>query len=523
MEKNLEQKSKLPIKIFNFNSAYIPPVYKQEKKGEYKFLSWGTDNLYPVYLLELYNNYGSPLHKAIVNKKVKLSTGFGLKPIINPVLQRWAEKNRLQHLMKYLSVDFEIYNGCAVEVIWNREGTSFDVNYLPIHTLRLGLKETEDEPDYFWYSTDWANIKKEEHKPEYIKRYDPSDRSGRSVVYYTEPNPSHTNLYPIPGYSNCINYIDIEYQIGVYHANQIRQGFHGGYIMNFATGIPQAEEMMDFQREFERNYRGSQNAGKMVLTFSEGKDQAPELTPIQLNDSDERFQLLQELAEKNITQGHEIAIQLVSFQPGKLGSTEERKELLAETQTYYITPRQEQLEYLINTLLYDMGIEEKIVLNQYSDLEETGLLTEEEKSPLSFAKVGERGGISESKKAPKSDTPNTNPEGEGSAKGSASSTRGAEVSQEVEETLKKKADDFNERYKDKLGYGVNVGMLKSVYQRGLGAYNVSHSPAVKSAGQWAQARVNAFLYIVKEGRPENKNYTGDFDLLPKGHPKSDKK
>ena len=66
-------------------------------------------------------------------------------------------------------------------------------------------------------------------------------------------------------------------------------------------------------------------------------------------------------------------------------------------------------------------------------------------------------------------------------------------------------------------------MLKSVYQRGLGAYNVSHSPEVKSAGQWGMARVNAFLYTVKTGRPENKNYTGDFDLLPKGHPKSDKK
>lgn len=137
-----------------------------------------------------------------------------------------------------------------------------------------------------------------------------------------------------------------------------------------------------------------------------------------------------------------------------------------------------------------------------------------------FAKVGERGGIAESRKAPKSDTPNRNPQGEGSAKGSASSTRGAEVSKEVEETLRKKADDFNERYKDKLGYGVNIGMLKSVYQRGVGAYNVSHSPEVKSAGQWAQARVNAFLYLVKEGRPQNKKYTGDFDLLPKGHPKN---
>lgn len=137
-----------------------------------------------------------------------------------------------------------------------------------------------------------------------------------------------------------------------------------------------------------------------------------------------------------------------------------------------------------------------------------------------FAKIGERGGISESKKAPKSDTPNKDPKGEGTAKGSASSQRGAEVSKEVEETLRKKVDEFNERYKEKLGYGVNIGMLKSVYQRGIGAYNVSHSPEVKSAGQWAQARVNAFLYLVKEGRPQNKKYTGDFDLLPKGHPKN---
>jgi|694.fasta_scaffold86308_3 hypothetical protein len=139
-----------------------------------------------------------------------------------------------------------------------------------------------------------------------------------------------------------------------------------------------------------------------------------------------------------------------------------------------------------------------------------------------FAEVGERGGIKESKKAPKSDTPNKDPKGEGTAKGDASTTRGAEVSERVENILKEKSDNFNERYKDKLGYGVNVGMLKSVYQRGIGAYNVSHSPSVKSSEQWALARVNAFLYIVKNGRPENKKYTGDYDLLPKGHPKSDK-
>ena len=140
-----------------------------------------------------------------------------------------------------------------------------------------------------------------------------------------------------------------------------------------------------------------------------------------------------------------------------------------------------------------------------------------------MAEVGERGGIRPSKKAPKSDTPNPNPKGKGTAKGDASTSRGAKVSKADEATLKKKSDDFNERYKDKLGYGVNVGMLKTVFQRGLGAFNVSRSPRVRSASQWAFARVNAFLYLVKNGRPQNAKYKGDNDLLPKGHPKSDKK
>jgi len=140
-----------------------------------------------------------------------------------------------------------------------------------------------------------------------------------------------------------------------------------------------------------------------------------------------------------------------------------------------------------------------------------------------LAEIGPRGGIKKSPKAPKSGTPNKNPKGEGTAKGDASTSRGAKVSKQDEATLKQKADDFNKRYKDKLGYGVNVGMLKSVFQRGLGAFNVSHSPKVSNPSQWAFARVNAFMYMVRNGRPQNTKYTGDFDLLPKGHTKSNKK
>ena len=140
-----------------------------------------------------------------------------------------------------------------------------------------------------------------------------------------------------------------------------------------------------------------------------------------------------------------------------------------------------------------------------------------------LAETGPRGGIRKSPKAPKSSTPNPKPKGEGTAKGDASTSRGAKVSKQDEETLRTKASEFNERYKKKLGYGANVGTLKAVFQRGLGAFNVSHSPRVKSASQWSFARVNAFLYLLKNGRPQNPKYTGDFDLLPAKHPKSPKK
>ena len=140
-----------------------------------------------------------------------------------------------------------------------------------------------------------------------------------------------------------------------------------------------------------------------------------------------------------------------------------------------------------------------------------------------LAEIGERGGVRKSPKAPKSDTPNPRPKGRGTAKGDASTSRGAKVSKQDLKTLQKKSDDFNERYKKKLGYGVTVGQLKAVFQRGLGAFNTSHSPRIKSPSRWAFARVNAYLYLVKNGRPQNPKYTTDYDLLPKKHPKSTKK
>ena len=138
-----------------------------------------------------------------------------------------------------------------------------------------------------------------------------------------------------------------------------------------------------------------------------------------------------------------------------------------------------------------------------------------------FAKVGERGAIVASDKAPNSDTPNKDPQGKGTAKGDASSNM-AEVTAEQEVTLQNKADDFNAKESNTRNGRATLGQLKSVFQRGLGAFSGSHSPVVKSASQWAFARVNAYLYLLKTGRPENDKYITDFDLLPEKHPKATK-
>ena len=89
-------------------------------------------------------------------------------------------------------------------------------------------------------------------------------------------------------------------------------------------------------------------------------------------------------------------------------------------------------------------------------------------------------------------------------------------SKEVTEQLTNKMKEHNSKGK---GSKATLGMLKAVYRRGAGAYSTSHAPKMSRHG-WAIARVNAFLKLLRTGRPSNSAYTTDNDLLPKGHPRA---
>ena len=361
-----DTKTKQIFKVFNFGKEYLAPEYKFDAKDG--FIHWGRDNQYPQYLLNLYNHYGSPTHKSIINKKSRLTTGYGLRDIVDTQLQNFVDKNGLEKVLRQCEIDFEIFNGFCFEIVWNNEGSDFTIHYMPFTKIRKGIESKEIDYPHFWYSKNWNEIKKEEYKPVMIRRFNPDIRTGKQLFYYIEPNPQQDEIYPIPTYSTTINWIELDYEISKFHLNQVKQGFAPSFILNFATGIPSIEEMDEYYRDFRRNYEGAENAGRIIITYSEGKEQSPELIPIQLNDSDERFIMLQDMVEKNIVMGHEIPPQLVILTPGKLGSTTERQELLTEFQSYYITTRQQQLEEGFNRVL-GLLFNEDIQLKTYDEVE----------------------------------------------------------------------------------------------------------------------------------------------------------
>ena len=88
--------------------------------------------------------------------------------------------------------------------------------------------------------------------------------------------------------------------------------------------------------------------------------------------------------------------------------------------------------------------------------------------------------------------------------------------------LKKKVQDHNEKYGG-TNKRTNMRTLRVVYNRGIGAYRTnpgSVRPTVKSKEQWALARVNSYLYALRNGRFRSGKH--DTDLFPKGHPLSSK-
>ena len=96
------------------------------------------------------------------------------------------------------------------------------------------------------------------------------------------------------------------------------------------------------------------------------------------------------------------------------------------------------------------------------------------------------------------------------------------VSPTVKQGLENKVKEHNEDVKDlKVSWNprVTYAKLEKVFDRGIGAYRTNRQsvrPNVRSEEQWAYARVNSWLFVMRKGRFQGGQH--DTDLLPKDHP-----
>ena len=95
----------------------------------------------------------------------------------------------------------------------------------------------------------------------------------------------------------------------------------------------------------------------------------------------------------------------------------------------------------------------------------------------------------------------------------------SDLSPTARKGLENKVEEHNEEYGDTKTKRVTLGMLTKVYERGVGAYHTnpeSVRPNVTGPEMWAMARVNSFLYAVRNERFRSGKH--DTDLFPDGHP-----
>lgn len=80
-------------------------------------------------------------------------------------------------------------------------------------------------------------------------------------------------------------------------------------------------------------------------------------------------------------------------------------------------------------------------------------------------------------------------------------------SEKVVTALKNKVKEHNEKHSKK----VSLTQLKKIYRRGAGAFSSSHRVG-KTRGQWAMARVNMFLKMVRGGKVKKSYRAADQDV-----------
>jgi len=295
------------IKLSHYN---IPHLVEDPR---HDWVSFGEDNLYPNYLLELF--LGSAINGALIKSIGAMIYGEGLSATNvdenDDTKESFLRLNELLHnsgedVLKDLAMDLKLFGGCYVNVIWSRDRSRIaKMIHIPAQYIRSG-KMIDGEVDTYYYSADWSKAKKGEYKPRPYKAFNTKDRTQASqILMIRDKNPALFYGFA-PDYVASTDWIQMELEIAQFHLSNITSGMTPSMHVGFSNGVPTEEERRTIERQLNQKFAGSGNAGKILITFNDGKETAPIIEPIQMNDAQSAWEGMSKQAVNQILAGHRV-------------------------------------------------------------------------------------------------------------------------------------------------------------------------------------------------------------------------
>ena len=293
------------VKLSHYNIPHLVEKYNQD------WVSFGEDNLYPNYLLELF--LGSAINGALVKSIGAMIYGEGLAATNaddnTDTKESYLKLTELLHnsddnVLKDLALDLKLFGGCYVNVIWSRDRSKIaKLTHIPAQFIRSG-KMIDGEVDTYYYSADWSRYKKGEYRPRAYAAFNTEDRTQASqILMIREKNPALFYGFA-PDYIAATDWIQMELEIAQFHLSNITSGMTPSMHVSFYNGVPTQEERRTIERQLNQKFAGSGNAGKILITFNDGTDTKPTIEPIQMNDAQNAWVEMQKAAVNNILAGH---------------------------------------------------------------------------------------------------------------------------------------------------------------------------------------------------------------------------
>jgi hypothetical protein len=332
------------------SKQYVKPVEQKDKQRG--FIKWGLKNDYPFFLIELLQ--GSAWHQGILKNKTFYIAGNGLEVTSGDATRFLANPFSdfdMNEISQRITFDFELFGGMAVKGTWNREGTAVvKWEYLPIDMCRL----SEDERTLF-ISDNWSAMRQTPEDTNFrsLTALDENNPEGSFFLYYKEPAKQakdELGIYPKPPYVGGITAIQTDVDISKFHMYEIQNGFKAGTLINLASGEPEtAEEERKIKEQIKGRTQSVEDAGEIIITFSNGSQDAPTVLSLTGNDLDERYQMTEKSVQQNILVAHSVvAPSLFGIAPQGSFNAAESADLFEIFKLTYVNARQKQIEWLIN-------------------------------------------------------------------------------------------------------------------------------------------------------------------------------